>query len=87
MGNDIESKTRYVVYCVYLIRQNDQLLFLPCLSILDQMLSQYGYLVEHLDVKEFEPILKLVSHPHREIAVAALDVVNTIAFFSDHICD
>ena len=65
LGNDMESKTRYVVYCVYLIRQNEEQLYIPCLSILDQMLSQYGYLVEHLDVKEYEPILKLVSHPNR----------------------
>ena len=65
LGNDIESKTRYVVYCLYLVQKQWQPLYLSALNILDEMFSQYGYLADHVDKRLFEHILSLVVHPAR----------------------
>ena len=65
LGNDIESKTRYVVYCLYLVQKQWQPLYLSALNILDEMFSQYGYLADHVDKRLFEHILSLVVHPVR----------------------
>lgn len=84
---DEEIKARYVVYCMFLIKENMEPLLMGALSVLDQCFSRHSYLIDYVDGKLYGHILRLMRHPQRQISVAALDVINTVAYFSDGICD